>query len=160
MTIRPDISLIEMFHNKWQETLAQIKDVEGIVFSLGFHPLTKALLENSGKAGGNAAAIPPSDGPLFVILVNPMWILPQDDERVFKAVRKFASELRILARERGLLHRYVFTNYASGEDDVISGYGEDSVAKLVAVSKRVDPLGLFQSGVPGGFKLPKSKKAE
>ncbi|KAI0805367.1 hypothetical protein GGR55DRAFT_698342 [Xylaria sp. FL0064] len=160
ITIHADVSLMELFHDKWQETLTQIKDAEGFIFSFGFHPLTKALLENSERAGGNAAAIPVSDGPLFVLLINPIWTMPEDDRRIFKAVGELVSELRSLARERGLLHRYIFTNYGFGEDDILSGYGEESVAKLMATSKRVDPQGAFQSGVPGGFKLPKPATAK
>ncbi|KAI0465853.1 FAD-binding domain-containing protein [Xylaria cf. heliscus] len=154
ITIHADVSLMKLFHDIWQETLAQIKDAQGFIFSFGFHPLTKTLLENSEKAGSNAAAILPSEGPLFVLLVNPVWELPDDDQRIFEAEGNLMSELRAISLERGLLHRYIFTNYGFGGDDVLSGYGEQSVAKLVATSKRVDPLGMFQKGFPGGFKLP------
>ncbi|KAF3019289.1 hypothetical protein E8E14_007771 [Neopestalotiopsis sp. 37M] len=155
ITVKPDISMMETFHDKWQEALAKIKDAEGFIFSFGFHPLTKTLLENSEKSGGNAMAIPPSDGPLFVILINPVWNLAEDDERIFKTVGALVDELRSIAIEKGLLHRYIFTNYGFKEDDVISGYGEESIAKLKEVSRKHDPKGVFQKGVPGGFKLPK-----
>ncbi|KAI0503101.1 FAD-binding domain-containing protein [Xylaria bambusicola] len=140
-----------------KETLFQIKDAEGFIFSFGFDPLTKALLENYENAGGNAAAIRPSDGPLFVLLINPIWALPEDDGGIFKAVGELVTELKRLARERGLLHRYVFTNYGHCGDRALSGYSEESVKKLVATSKRVDPLGIIQPGVSGGFKLPPAR---
>ncbi|RYO99950.1 hypothetical protein DL764_006659 [Monosporascus ibericus] len=154
ITIKPDISLMETFHQKWQETLDTIKDAAGFIFSFGFHPLTKALLENSEKAGGNAKAISPSDGPLFVILINPIWTLPEDDNRIFAAVDNLVGEFRALASEKGLLHRYIFPNYAYQKDDIIAGYGERSVSRLRETSKKYDPEGMFQKGVPGGFKLP------
>ncbi|KAI1262134.1 FAD-binding domain-containing protein [Xylariaceae sp. FL1019] len=154
ITIHADVALMGEFYQKWQATLENIKDAEGFVFSFGFHLLSKSLLENSQKAGGNPAAIPPSDGPLFVVLINPSWKLAEDDERVFKTVKTFTSELKRLAQERDLLHRYIFTNYALGEDDVIGGYGNESVTKLIATAQRYDPDGVFQLGVPGGFKLP------
>ncbi|RYP42180.1 hypothetical protein DL768_010379 [Monosporascus sp. mg162] len=153
ITIKPDISLMETFHQKWQETLDVIKDAAGFIFTFGFHPLTKALLENSEKAGGNAKAIPPSDGPLFVLLINPIWKLPEDDNRIFTAVDNLVAEFRALASEKGLLHRYIFPNYAYQNDDIIAGYGEESVSKLRETSKKYDPEGIFQKGVPGGFKL-------
>ncbi len=146
---------MEAFYKKWEETLALIKDIEGFIFSFGFHPLTKALLRNSEKAGGNAMAIPSSDGPLFVLLINPIWTLPEDDKRVFSEVGHFVAELRRLAAEKGLLHRYIFTNYGYQKDDIIAGYGEDSVAQLRETSKKYDPEGIFQKSVPGGFKLPR-----
>jgi hypothetical protein len=40
-----------------------------------------------------------------------------------------------------------------GTRRIIAGYGEESVSKLRATSKKYDPEGLFQKAVPGGFKL-------
>lgn len=153
ITIKPDIPLMEAFYQRWQETLSKVKDAEGFIFSFGFHPLTKALLEQSQKAGGNAMDIPPSDGPLFVVLINPSWKLAEDDKRIFLEVESFVKELRTLAQDKGLLHRYIFTNYGYSKDDVIAGYGDQSVSKLRVTSQKYDPEGLFQKGVPGGFKL-------
>ncbi|KAK4197158.1 bifunctional solanapyrone synthase [Triangularia verruculosa] len=153
ITIKPDIDLISAFHEKWEQTLGKIKDAEGFIFSFGFHPLTKSLLEASQKAGGNAMDISPEDGPLFVLLINPIWALPQDDSRIFAAVENLVAELRQLATERGALHRYIFTNYAYQSDDVMAGYGKESLERLKAVSAKYDPEGVFQKGVPGGFKL-------
>lgn len=149
----PDAALMEAFHGRWQETLSKVKDAEGFTFSLGFHPLTQALLENSKKAGGNAMDISPSDGPLFIVLINPAWKLSGDDERIFAEVDGLMKDLRSLAREKGLLHRYIFTNYGHSKDDVMSGYGAESLERLRAASKKYDPEGVFQQAVPGGFKL-------
>ncbi|KAI0001221.1 FAD-binding domain-containing protein [Xylariaceae sp. FL0662B] len=154
LTIKPDIPLMEAFYAKRQETLAMIEDAEGLIFSFSFHPLTRSLLENSKRAGGNAMAIPPSDGPLFVLLINPIWVRPEDDDRIYTAVGNFVAELRRLAAEKGLLHRYIFTNYGFEKDDIFTGYGEESLSKLKVTSKKYDPEGIFQKGVPGGFKLP------
>lgn len=145
--------LMELFHQKWEELLDKVKDAEGFIFSFGFHPLTKTLLESSERAGGNAMNIPPSDGPLFIVLINPVWKQAEDDERIFAEVGKFVAELRLLASEKGLLHRYIFTNYGYSKDDVVAGYGEESVSRLRETSKKYDPEGVFQRSVPGGFKL-------
>lgn len=144
---------MESFYEKWQSTLSKVKDAEGFIFSFGFHPLTKALLEASQRAGGNAMDIPPSDGPLFVVLINPAWKLAEDDARIFAHVEVLVAELRSLARDKGLLHRYIFTNYGYAKDDVVAGYGEESVSKLWVASKKYDPEAIFQRAVPGGFKL-------
>ena len=95
-----------------------------------------------------------SDGPLFVLMIHPGWAQARDDDRVRAAVVGFAAEIRELARRRGSLHRYVFANYGDVEDEVIAGYGEASVSKLWAASRKYDPEGIFQKGVPGGYKLP------
>lgn len=118
-----------------------------------FHPLTKGLLANSARAGPNAMDIAPSDGPLFLVQLNPCWALPRDDGRIFAAVDGLMAELKGLAAEKGLLHRYIFTNYADQKAKVMASYGEESLKRMQAVSEKYDPEGLFQRGVPGGFKL-------
>ncbi|SPQ23618.1 c707416b-dcfe-49b6-ad34-7f99f2c61f99 [Thermothielavioides terrestris] len=154
LTIKPDVALMEMFHDEWQKTLDSIKDAEGFIVSFVYHPLTKALLENSAKAGGNAMDIPPADGPLFVVMLRPTWTRAEDDERIFAAVEALVETLKRLAAERGLLHRYIFTNYGYPKHNVMAGYGDRSLARLAATSEKYDPEGIFQKGVPGGFKLP------
>lgn len=99
-------------------------------------------------------AIPPSEGPLFVVLINPSWKLAEDDARIFTAIDDLVAELKGMASEKGLLHQYIFANYGNGNQDVIAGYGSESVSKLQETSRRYDPDGLFQKGIPGGFKLP------
>jgi type IV secretory pathway TrbF-like protein len=60
--------------------------------------------------------IPPSDGPLFVVLINPSWKLAEDDKHIFAEVESFVKELRTLAQDKGLLHRYIFTNNGYSKD--------------------------------------------
>ncbi|KAM7214837.1 bifunctional solanapyrone synthase [Rhypophila decipiens] len=154
ITIKSDFDLIQTFYDKWQHVLPKVKDAEGFTFSFGFQPLTKSLLKHSQEAGGNAMDISPADGPLFIVLINPVWTNPADDNRFFGAIEDFLVELRQIASERGLLHRYIFANYAYWKDDVMAGYGADSIERMKAVNAKYDPEGLFQKGVPGGFKLP------
>ena len=97
--------------------------------------------------------ISPSDGPLFVVLINPCWSLSQDDSRILGAIEGLMADYRRLATEKGLLHRYIFANYGYYKDEVMAGYGKESLERLRAVSSKYDPEGVFQKGVPGGFKL-------
>ena len=143
------------FHQVWLQILKPLRSLKGFIFSLGYFPLTKALLINSKRAGDNAKSIDPADGPLFVILINPTWDLPENDEQVYGAVEDLIQKFKKTASEKGLLHRYIFTNYGYHKEDVLAGYGEESAKKLREVSKKYDPDGVFQKAVPGGFKLPK-----
>ncbi|OCL06347.1 FAD-binding domain-containing protein [Glonium stellatum] len=152
-TIRPDVALMNSIYQMWQATLASLKEVPGFIFSVGFQPLTKALFQNSASAGGNPQGLSPSDAPLFIVLLSPVWSSPADDSRVIGEVGKLLEDIKQLASEKGLLHRYIFTNYAFSDQDVFKGYGEESVARLREASKKWDPEGFFQHGVPGGFKL-------
>jgi hypothetical protein len=140
-------------HEKWAEVLKTLKDADGFIFSLGFFPMTKAMLVNSQKAGGNAKDIDPEDGPLLIMMLNPTWNASSDDDRVHKGVETILAASRAMASERGLLHRYIFTNYAYYKESLFQGYGEKSLAALRETSQKFDPKGIFQKAVPGGFKL-------
>ncbi|KAH7318407.1 hypothetical protein B0I35DRAFT_460820 [Stachybotrys elegans] len=154
ITIKPDIALMKTFYEMWQQALDAIQDASGLTFTLGFHALTKTLLSNSKAAGGNAMNIPAEDGPLFIVLINPTWSMPSDDQRILARVHELVDELKRTASAEGLLHRYIFTNYAREGDEVIHGYGEESTSKLREITKRYDPEGWWQRQVSGAFKLP------
>jgi hypothetical protein len=111
------------------------------------------MLVNSQKAGGNAKDIDPEDGPLLIMMLNPTWNASSDDDRVHKGVETILAASRAMASERGLLHRYIFTNYAYYKENLFQGYGEKSLAALRETSQKFDPKGIFQKAVPGGFKL-------
>jgi hypothetical protein len=140
-------------HEKWAEVLKILNDADGFIFSLGFFPMTKAMLVNSQKAGGNAKDIDPEDGPLLIMMLNPTWNASSDDDRVHKGVETILAASRAMASEKGLLHRYIFTNYAYYKENLFQGYGEKSLAALRETSQKFDPKGIFQKAVPGGFKL-------
>ncbi|KAK3318063.1 hypothetical protein B0H66DRAFT_621733 [Apodospora peruviana] len=89
-------------------------------------------------------------GPTVCHLDQP--VLDTTSGRQHASLQLFA-DLRRLASEKGLLHRYVFTNYAYHRDNIMTGYGEQSLVRLKAASEKYDPEGMFQKGVPGGFKL-------
>lgn len=156
ITIKPNIGLMHEIHKLWSQALEPLKSAEGFVFSLGFFPLPKALLQNSKLAGGNAKDIDPTDGPLFIVMINPTWSSADDDERIHKAVEDLLAKAKSAASEKGLLHRYIFTNYAYYKEHTLAGYGEESLAMLNEVSRKYDPEGIFQKAVPGGFKLSKA----
>ncbi|KAF3061308.1 Bifunctional solanapyrone synthase [Daldinia childiae] len=158
ITIGHESGILEDIYYEWNNTLDKLKDAEGFTFTIEFHPLTRSMLENSAKAGSNAMAIPPPDRPLFIVLIHPTWSLVEDDDRIFKEVENLMAESKRVAINKfssSYYHPYIFANYAYEEDDVIAGYGQESVAMLKETSKKYDPEGIFQKGTPGGFKLPK-----
>ena len=58
------------------------------------------------------------------------------------------------ARQMGMLHEFVYLDYANQAQDPIQSYGWENVEALKAVGRKYDPDGIFQRQVPGGFKLP------
>jgi hypothetical protein len=54
----------------------------------------------------------------------------------------------------------MFPKHAYQEEDIFQGYSGKSIRKLISVSVKYDPEGVFQQVVPGGSKLPKFDDAE
>lgn len=47
-----------------------------------------------------------------------------------------------------------YLNYCHATQDPLSTYGEASLKKIREAATKYDPAGVFQTRVPGGFKIP------
>ncbi|PSN74047.1 FAD-binding domain-containing protein [Corynespora cassiicola Philippines] len=127
--------------------------VVGLIFVLTFQPLPHAFYSKSEDTGGNVLGLDRFDEDLVNVLITVSWQLPLDDARVEARIKRLEGDIVALERERGVHNEFVYLNYAAKWQDPISSYGATSVDFMKAVSKKYDPHGVFQTGVPGGFKL-------
>ena len=81
------------------------------------------------------------------------WNLAQDDAYVWNLIQETYQLVETLTKQRGLWDPYIFLNDAYPSQKVLQSYGPENFAKLQAVSAKYDPTGIFQTQVPGGFKL-------
>ena len=130
-----------------------MEKVTGIVWSLTFQPIVPAISSKSAPLGGNSQGLSPSDGPLVNALLTASWSLAGDDALVNSVAGGFIDGINARARNAGVYNNFVYLNYANKTQSPIDGYGAVNKAQLQAVSKKYDPQGIFQKGVPGGFKL-------
>lgn len=152
-SFRLDVQLMLDIRELWLEALRPIKVVPGLKLPLVFQPLTQGMLSKSAPRGGNSLGLTPEDGPLIVTLLNSVHTEPSDDDKVLAAALALIESIESLAAERGKASRYRFTNYAYKSQNVLQGYGKESLERLRRVSEKYDPQGFFQKAVPGGFKL-------
>ena len=110
------------------------------------------MTSKSAQRGGNSLGLDPSP-PLILLELAAIWALASDDTHVVQAIRSFIQAVDEAAERQGLASRYVYLNYAYAGQDPLRGYGRESRERLREVSRRYDPEGFFQTGVPGGFKL-------
>ena len=152
-TFKNDLSFLYTVYERFSSTIHQIENLKEITWSLTFQPIAPAIAARSIAQGGNSQGLDPSDGPLVNVLLGSSWTEAGDDELVNETASKFIADVETLAREKGIHHRFVYLNYADKTQNPIDGYGEANKQRLQAVSRKYDPQGLFQKGVPGGFKL-------
>lgn len=96
--------------------------------------------------------VPAEPHTWFILTTS--WADISDDELVLGAAAKLVNTIVELSKQQGKHHRFLYLNDAAGDQKVIESYGEEQVEFLKGVSARVDPTGVFQTLVKGGFKLP------
>jgi len=133
--------------------LQSLKTIEGLTTSFTLQAYPKSLLEKTASLGGNSLGIDPSEGPLMSILILSFWQNKEDDDKLLSTFKGAIEAIDQDAATRGTGVPYKYMNYAAPFQDPIESYGKENKAKLQATSKKYDPEGLFQKGVPGGWKL-------
>ncbi|KAM0720177.1 hypothetical protein Q7P37_004313 [Cladosporium fusiforme] len=134
-------------------TVQDLLDVTDLSYNLSFQPMPTAITSKAKSRGGNSLGLSDADGNLFNLLLTVSWGSKSDDDRVYRQSKALFDEAESVAKELGLYNEYVYLNYAAPWQDPIGGYGAESKAHLKAVSKKYDPEGMFQTQVPGGFKV-------
>lgn len=152
-TVKADSATLIAASEKYIAALDPLKKCEGITASLTLQPYPVSLLEKCVSGGGNSLGLAPSDGPLVSVLLLTWWKSKDDDEKIISSLRSVLDTIDKDAEDRGTAVPFKYMNYAHDFQDPINSYGEENKAKLQEVSKKYDPEGLFQKGVPGGFKL-------
>ena len=125
--------------------------VVGLAWVTTFQPLPHVLY--SKDASAIVMGFERFTEDLINILFVPTWTLATDTERVYARMQQLEADLIALEKKMGIYNPWVYLNYAAGWQKPIDSYGAASVAFLKSVSKQYDPQGVFQKGVPGGFKL-------
>ncbi|PYI03681.1 FAD-binding domain-containing protein [Aspergillus sclerotiicarbonarius CBS 121057] len=129
------------------------EDTEGLLYSLTFLPYPRSMLEKSQKLGGNSLGLHPTSGPLVSVVLATHWRNVEDDEMVLGLMKEVLGRIEDEAARRGTGERFKLMNYSFDFQDPVASYGLQSQLRLLEVSRKYDPSGMFQRAVPGGFKL-------
>ena len=121
--------------------------------NIAFQAFSKPALQAMQRNGGNALGLYPKNGPFFHVLVYMAWNESSDDTTMMKAAQSYIETSKNMARDLGVDNEYYYMPYSSGYEPVVSGYGEENMARLRAISQRYDPMQVFQNLQPGYFKL-------
>ncbi|KAI0162433.1 hypothetical protein BJ166DRAFT_497115 [Pestalotiopsis sp. NC0098] len=133
--------------------LDPVKGCEGLLCSYTLQPYARTQLEASATKGGNSLGLDPSLGSVVSVAFLMYWNQAGDDDQILGAFRGALDKMRADAGARGTLVDFVYMNYSLGFQDPIGSYGAENKRHLQTVSRKFDPEGIFQKGVPGGWKL-------
>jgi hypothetical protein len=152
-TMKLDKELATTTKNIFFEELPAIVDAENLLPAVSLQVTTEPILEKMATRGGNALGLRAKDGPLMNVLVAIKWSKSADDDRINKFAAKVKDRAVAAATAKGKASNYLYMNYASPWQDVVSGYGAVNQARLKSISKKYDPSGVFEKLQPGYFKL-------
>ncbi|KAF3029597.1 hypothetical protein E8E12_000208 [Didymella heteroderae] len=118
-----------------------------------FFLLTIPQLQQMQKNGGNALCISPADSPMFIMDLESMWTSPIDDNRISRFNNDTINRVQAEAAKKGLNNDYIYMNYASSYQSVISSYGAGNQKRLNSVAQFFDPSRFLKELQPVCFKL-------
>ncbi|KAI0133500.1 hypothetical protein BJ170DRAFT_715547 [Xylariales sp. AK1849] len=125
---------------------------KGLFPALMLQVITAPALLHMRKRGGNPLGLD-GDEPRLQVTTVTSWDEAADDQEVMGMNRRMMLQMADQARDGGWEDRYVYMNYASKEQGVFAGYGEENRKRLVDVSRRYDPERVWQRLVNGGHVL-------
>ncbi|KAL4931215.1 FAD-binding oxidoreductase [Aspergillus undulatus] len=138
---------------RWFEMNSVVSKIPNALLGLTFQVITEPMLEKMSEAGGNALGLDTSSGPILLMHVLGIWSNASGDETIYQFLDDFFSTIADEAESRGLGNDFIYMNYASHFQDVISSYGGDNKEKLQEIASKYDPDGVYQKLQPGHFKL-------
>lgn len=81
------------------------------------------------------------------------WIGSAYDEIVASWVEETTYKINNATQKAGLHDAFNYIGDAAGFQSIFPGYGAENHEKLRDIAKKYDPRGVFQTLMPGGFKV-------
>ena len=77
-------------------------------------------------------------------------------DAAFPAYKAAVDSVEEYAASVGGAVDFRYLNYCHATQDPLRTYGEESLRKIREAAAKYDPAGVFQTRVPGGFKIPEA----
>ncbi|GAB1214093.1 hypothetical protein ATERTT37_003252 [Aspergillus terreus] len=136
--------------------VAQGKDWSIMVI---IQPWPKIFWQRTQSNGvGNVLGLDRFDDNMLQVLYDYSWDSEADDALFQCLCEEAMAELDDYAKSIGKYNEYIYLNYADKTQNPLRGYGDENVEYIRAVAQRYDPDGVFQTQVPGGFKVSQAEE--
>jgi hypothetical protein len=144
----PTLAVYQEIFSLWNQTVPQVSAVTDLGYNLVFQRIPSTV-----PGADNSLGLPANSGSLVLLQLSNSWGLATDDALMTGVATQLIADIEKVTKAAGVYNRFQYLNYAAQSQTPLDNYGAASKSNLVAVSKKYDPQGLFQTGVPGGFKL-------
>lgn len=159
LSFKNDVRVMEKaveLHDAMVEEMKVLSDTGDFTTLCMFQPLPTILGKQSEGRTGNVLGLDRLEDNAIMFLAalsvkgaDQAVIAQQKVAAWVKAVKEYAASIDADVD-------YIFLNYADGtHQSPLASYGAENVAKIRAAAAKYDPKGIFQTQVPGGFKISK-----
>ncbi|TVY21905.1 Bifunctional solanapyrone synthase [Lachnellula arida] len=144
----PTLAVLEEIYALWNSSIPLITGIDNVQYGLLLQRLPATILGNNNSLGLGPSAVFDT-----LCLLSVTWTNATDDELIYNTTQTLINQISNVTKAACLFNDFEYLNYAAFFQDPLDGYGTANFDNLITASKQYDPLGFFQSGVPGGFKL-------
>ncbi|KAJ5098293.1 hypothetical protein N7532_005294 [Penicillium argentinense] len=147
------ISIINTtFFNELPKLYKQIPAANISTIQLDWQPIGADWMKASEARGGNALGLDSSQVYLCYAEVVE-WIGSAYDDIVAKWVEDTTHAINNATKKAGLYDAFNYMGDSAGFQSIFPGYGEENHQRLISIAQKYDPHGVFQTLMPGGFKV-------
>ncbi|KAI8283669.1 hypothetical protein K4K56_010560 [Colletotrichum sp. SAR 10_98] len=157
---RNDKSILQYaakIHEDFVKSLQNLIGEDAFDTMIFLQPVTKDYGRIAQEKGGNMLGLGNMAGNAI------MWtaaVFVKTSEADFaiaeQCLNEMSSFMNDFAESVGGAEDLVYLNYASSRQDSLGSYGAKSLEYMRKVAEKYDPEGIFQTRVPGGFKLSRA----
>ena len=117
-------------------------------------PLLASFGQHAAARGGNMLELERIKEDCVLLVWSVEVATMELNKRVVSPALKAAvNEIEAFAVSLGADSGFLYLNYCDGSQNPLASYGEENVRKMREVAAKYDPEGVFQTRVPGGFKI-------
>ncbi|OCK73798.1 6-hydroxy-D-nicotine oxidase [Lepidopterella palustris CBS 459.81] len=154
MSSLPDLDMYKAVEACRIEQIEVLKNVEGIILTMVIQPIASNAINASNANGGNPMGLIAQNHQWFLVMAD--WKNAKDEELVRKSVRKILDTAEEVSKKNGTYLPFVYSNYASRDQDPLVSYGTENLQKLKDIAKKYDADSVFQNLQNGGWLVSKS----
>ncbi|KAK8139361.1 6-hydroxy-D-nicotine oxidase [Apiospora sp. TS-2023a] len=155
-TSRMDAQLYKDTYSYWYQRARRVHETTGANQTFTIEHVPATIAKQGVQKGGNPMNIPAEDHTWWETLVD--WEHAQDDDTVRSVAIDTTAEWDRQAKARGLHLPFLYMNHAARDQDPLTSYGSENLAKLRRIAQKYDPSQLFQTLQNGGFLLSRTSK--
>ncbi|KJK68503.1 FAD binding domain protein [Aspergillus parasiticus SU-1] len=148
MTSLPSLEVYRAIVKTHAEQVDVLEDVEGLTLTTVIQPMSSSAMKATLKS---PLGLSPVGQQWFLVRAD--WKNAKDEERVREAVRKIVDVAETEAKQAGVHLPYLYSNYASRDQDPLASYGVENAKRLKEIALKYDPDGVFQKLQNGGWLL-------